>query len=211
MGQNREMSVTTPTGQRERSIRLGTSDPKQAVAIARVIDDPWFRCQSLAYAGRYWPGDDYESLLTEAVKAAESQDNWYKRVSVSAWPIRAYLERDCSIPAKRLLEQYAAKAINIENMGGRSEALMMLFHAAKPFDQGLWEPVLWYLVRATEPAIAWRQVRNIRSALAMVSADVPSLVHEVTKRLTDEKIITQIKRDVDKGKTAEPRAFFWQH
>ncbi|WP_156025969.1 hypothetical protein [Sphingomonas phyllosphaerae] len=205
------MSVTTPTSQRERSIRLAASDPKQAVAIASVIDDPWFRCQSLAYAGRYWPGDDYKSLLTEAVKAADSQDNWYKRVSVSAWPIRAYLERDCSTPAKRLLEQYANEASNIDNRGGRSEALMMLFQAAKPFDRGIWEPILWSLVRATEPAIAWRQVRNIRNALAMVSADVPSLVHEATKRLADEKIVTQIKRDFAMGKTAEPRPFFWPH
>ncbi len=202
------MSVTTPTGQRERAIRLATSDPEQAVAIARVIDDPWFRCQSLAYAGRYWPGDDYRSLLTEAVEAADSQDNWYKRVAVSAWPIRAYLDRDCSTLAKILLEKYAAEASNIENMGGRSQALMTLFQAAKPFDQNLWEQVFWSLVRATEPAIAWRQVRNIRNALAMVSADAPCLHHEATTRFTNERIVSQIRRDFENGKTAEPRPFF---
>ncbi len=190
---------------------LAACDPKQAVAVARAIKDPWFRCQSLAYAARYWPDNDFKGFLEEAVKAAESQDNWYKRVTVSAWPIRAYLERDCPTSAKRLLERYAAGATNIENRGGRSEALLMLFQAAKPFDQRLWEPVLWSLVQSTEPAIAWRQVRNIRSALAMLSADRPSLVQEAIRRLSDDKIVARIERDVEIGKTAKPRPFFLPH
>ncbi|MEG3152880.1 hypothetical protein U1769_23565 [Sphingomonas sp. ZT3P38] len=201
----------TPTGQREISMSLAVSDPRHAVAVARAIKDPWFRCQSLAHAARYWPGNDFKAFLEEAVKAAESQDNWYKRVTVSAWPIRAYLERDCPTPAKRLLERYAAEASNIENRGGRSEALLMLFQAAKPFDQGLWEPVLWSLVQSTEPVIAWRQVRNIRSALAMLSAERPSLVQEAIRRLSDETVVARIERDIEIGKTAEPRPFFLLH
>jgi hypothetical protein len=206
----REMSLT-PTGQRELAMSLVAIDPKHAVSVARAIQDPWFRCQSLAYAARYWPGEDYARLLKEALKAADSQENWYKRVTVSAWPIRAYLERGCQTSAQKLLEKYSAAAGNIENNGGRSEALLMLFQAAKPYNRSLWQPVLWALVRATEPAITWRQIRNIRNALAMVSADTPSLVQEALRRLSDEKIVARITRDIEIGKTAEPRQFFWLH
>lgn len=199
----------TPTSQRQLSISLAVKDPQQALVVARSIEDPWFRCQALAYVARYWPGKDYETFLREASKAADSQDNWYKRVTVSAWPIRAYLERGSQAPAKSLLERYATEASNIENMGGRSEALLMLFQAAKPFDRKLWEPVFRALVQASEPALAWRQLRNIRNAIAMVAADNPKLVQEAISRLADEKTVAAIKRDVENGKTAEPRPFFW--
>lgn len=199
----------SPTAQRQLSISLAASEPKRAIAVARAIEDPWFRCQALAYVARYWPGEDFEPILREASKAAASQDNWYKRVTVSAWPIRAYLERGSQSPAKRLLEQYAMEASNIENMGGRSEALLMLFQAAKPFDRKLWEPVFRALVQASEPALAWRQLRNIRNAAAMVAEDNPTLVQEAISRLSDERTVAALKRDADHGKSAEPRPFFW--
>lgn len=201
------MSVT-PTGQRQLAIDLTASDPKKALSVARAVDDPWFKCQALAHVARYWPGDDYKQILREANNASDSQDNWYKRVTVSAWPIRAYLERGDTASAKRLLARYTSEARNIENMGGRSEALLMLFQAAKPYDRSLWEPVLQALIEATEPALAWRQLRNTRIAVAMVAADSSSLVQQAIKRLTDDKAIAAIKRDTENGKTAEPRAFF---
>ena len=85
----------------------------------------------------------------------------------------------------------------------------MLFQAAQPFDQDLWEPVFHALVKATEPALAWRQTRNIRNAIAMVAADNPTLVQEAIKRLTNDKTVAAINRDIDNRKTAEPRTFFW--
>ncbi|WP_127709343.1 hypothetical protein [Novosphingobium umbonatum] len=199
----------TPTGQRQLAINLVVSDPKKALSIARAIEDPWFNCQALAYIARYWPNDDYEQLLREAIKASDSQVDWYKRVAVSAWPIRAYLELGNPTPAKRLLTRYTEAANNIENMGGRSEALLMLFQAAKPFDRDLWEPVFHALVKATEPALAWRQTRNIRNAIAMVGPDDPTLLQEAIKCLTNEKTIAAIKRDIGNRKAAEPRPFFW--
>lgn len=199
----------TPTGQRQLAIDLAATDPMKAVSVARAIDDPWFKCQALAYVARYWPGNDYEQFLREASKASDSQDNWYKRVTVSAWPIRAYLERGNPAPAKRLLERYTEEARNIENMGGRSEALLMLFQATEPFGRSLWEPVFHALVKATEPALAWRQMRNIRNAIAMIAADNLGLVQDAVKRLKDDKTAAAIRRDLESGKAAEPRPFFW--
>ncbi len=85
----------------------------------------------------------------------------------------------------------------------------MLFQAAKPFDRTLWEPILWAMVRAAEPVLGWRQVRNIRNAIAMVAADHPRLVREAIERLSDEKTVAALKRDVENRKSAEPRPFFW--
>jgi len=198
----------TPTGQRHLSNKLAGTDPEQALAVARGIKEPWFRCQALSQVARYWPGDA-KCLLEEAVEAADLQDDTYKRVTVSAWPIRAYLERGSPSPAKSLLEKYTPATSNIENMGGRSQALLMLFQAARPFAADLWKPVFWALVDAAEPALAWRQLRNLRLAMAMVAADKPQLVQKALEQLSDERTISAIKRDFEAGKHAEPRPFFW--
>ena len=42
----------------------------------------------------------------------------------------------------------------------------------------------------------------------MVSADPPQLIREALKRLTDEKTIAGIKRDLDAKEELEPRPFF---
>lgn len=199
----------TPTGQRQLAIDLIARAPEQAASVARSIEDPWFKCQALAHVARYWPDNQYESFLREAVKTGDSQINWYNRVSVSAWPIRAYLERRNPQPAEMLLRRYTDEARHIENMGGRSEALLTLFQAAKPFDRSLWEPVFHSLVEAVEPVFGWRQVRNIRSAIAMLAPDGAALAQEAIERIKDEKTVKALTRDIENGKTAEPRAFFW--
>lgn len=199
----------TPTRDRERAHSLSGSEPEKALMVARKIGDAWFRCQALSQVARYWPNPDYQRLLKEAVEAGDSQNDAYKQVTVAAWPIRAYLERGSAAPAKSLLERYTSAATRIENMGSRSEALFMLFQAAKPFAADLWKPVFLALVAATEPALAWRQRRNIRDAIAMVAQGDPSLVEKALARLSDEKKISAIRRDVENGRRAEPRPFFW--
>jgi hypothetical protein len=199
----------TPTHDRELAHRLSGSEPSKALEVARKINDPWFKCQALSQVARYWPHPDYKHLLKEALDAADTQTDTYKQVTVSAWPIRAYLERGDVSPAKALLDRYTTAATRIENMGSRSEALFMVFQAAKPFAPNLWQPVFWALVAATEPALAWRQRRNIRDAIAMVARDGPALVEKALARLSDEKTITAVKRDLEKGRCAEPRPFFW--
>jgi hypothetical protein len=199
----------TPTRDRELAHNLSGTDREKALAVARKIDDAWFRCQALSQVARYWPHPDYQRLLKEAVEAADSQNDPYKQVTVSAWPTRAYLERGSPSPAKGLLEKYTSAAARIQNMGSRSEALFMIFQAAKPFAAHLWRPVFSALVAATEPALAWRQRRNIRDAIAMVVHDDRSLVEKALARLSDEKTLAAIKRDLENGRRVEPRPFFW--
>ena len=84
----------------------------------------------------------------------------------------------------------------------------MLFQAARPFAPDLWQLVFWALVQATEPSLAWRQRRNIRIAIKMVAEDHAQLAHEALARLTDEKTIAGINRDLHAGHYVEPRSFF---
>lgn len=197
------------TDQRQLAHSLSGTEPEKALAVARKINDAWFRCQALSQVARYWPDGDYHRLLKEALKAAHSQDDVYKQVAVSAWPTRAYLERGSPSSAKNIVEKCAGAASSIGNMGSRSEALFMVFQAVKPGAPDLWKPAFWALVKATEPALSWRQRRNIRYAIAMLAGDDSQLAQSALSKLTDEKTISAIKRDVENNLRLQPRPFFW--
>lgn len=122
-----------PTRDREIAHSLSGSEPDKALSVARKIEDAWFRCQALSQVARYWPDPDYQRLLKEAVQAGDSQNDAFKQMTVSAWPIRAYLERGSAAPAKSLLERCTSAATRIENMGSRSEALFMGLSGGKAF------------------------------------------------------------------------------
>jgi len=198
-----------PTAARSLANRLASEQPEEALNVARQIEASWFRCQALSHVARYWPDENYDSILKEAVAAADGQDQVYNRVAVSAWPIRAYLERGNARPAKSLLIRGINAVQSIENMGSRSEALFSIFQAAKPFDIGLWHPVLVALIEASEPALSWRQLRNLKNAVAMAAASNPEIARQSLEKLADPKNLSTVQRYLDEGITAEPRPYFW--
>ena len=198
-----------PTAARNLSNRLAMDQPEEALRIAREIQSPWFKCQALSHVARYWPDEKYAKLLEEAVRSADSQDQVFNCVAVSAWPIRAYLERGNPSPAKKLLIKGTQAARTIENMGSRSEALFSIFQAARPFEFELWQPVFLTLVVEAEPASSWRQLRNLKNAAAMVSSEHPALLENALTKLSDVKTPSTVKRYLDEHIHAEPRPYFW--
>jgi hypothetical protein len=200
----------TPTTARTLANRLALDQPNRALVVARAIESPWFRCQALAQVGRYWPDEKYGSIVKEAVIAADMQDEVYRQVAVSAWPIRCYLERRNVEPARKLLLKYTRASSSIVNMGSRSEALLLLFQAARPFDSDLWRPVFRALIAAGEPSLSWRQGRAISHAAEMVISDDRQLVEEAVRTLSEQKHLSAL-RALLKGGTPQqtPRPFFW--
>jgi hypothetical protein len=199
----------TPTAARALASRLAPDQPERALRAAQAIEAPWFRCQALSQVARYWPDEKYDRVLKEAVRAADSQDQVFNQVAVSAWPIRAYLERGNAPPAEKLLAKGTAASRTIENMGSRSEALFSIFQASKPFAVKLWQPVFWALVEAAEPALSWRQLRNLKNAVAMVASDNLDLAHQALEKLVEPKNLSTVRRYLDNPFKVQPRPYFW--
>jgi hypothetical protein len=200
----------TPTAARALANRLASEQPERALSVARAIDTPWFKCQALSHIARYWPDATFGRILEEAVRAADSQDDPYRQVAVSAWPLRGYLERGADQPASALLEKYLRTAGSIANMGSRSEALLLVFQAVKPFAPELWRPAFKALVRAAEPSLSWRQGRALRYASEMVVSDDRRLVQDETRCLSDPKHVASLQAvlNSDISSQALPRPFF---
>lgn len=199
----------TSTAARTLASRFAPDQPERALSVARAIEAPWFRCQALSQVARYWPDEKYHRILKEAVRAADLQDQVFNQVAVSAWPIRAYLERGDAPRAKKLLVKGTQASRAIDNMGSRSEALFSIFQAAKPFAIDLWQPVFWALVEAAEPALSWRQLRNLKYAVAMVASDNPCLAHQVLEKLVEPKNLSTVRRYLDTPLNIQPRPYFW--
>ena len=199
----------TPTAARTLANRLAPDEPDHALRVARAIEAPWFRCQALSHVARYWPDENYDRFLKEAMRAADSQDQVFNQVAVSAWPIRAYLERGNAPPAKKLLAKGTSATGLIENMGSRSEALFGIFQASKPSAINLWQPIFWALVEAAEPALSWRQRRNLKHAVAMVASNNPELVYQALEKLSEPKNLSAVRRCLESPIILEPRPYFW--
>lgn len=73
---------------RKRAGELAPLDAARALATARAIRHPWYRCQALSMAAEYLSGPERERTLMSALAAAWEQDEVNRIVTVSAWPIR---------------------------------------------------------------------------------------------------------------------------
>jgi hypothetical protein len=201
-----------PTQARDRACSLARSDPSAALTLAREINDPWFACQALAWVGRFWPGDDFESVINEAFEVGSKCSDPYQVVASAAWPVRALVERGASGQISTIVLPLLAVANEIASFASRSEALFLLFQATKPGMQTSWLPVLEELIKASFPTLNWRQSRNLSEAILIVAAEDNGLANDILHRLPEDKLKTQIEKRLNKldPTNTRLRMFFWE-
>jgi hypothetical protein len=117
------------TLQRDQACALAKSHPKQALAKAKSVSEPWFRAQALSWVARFTDSDPVAVAKLAAKAASECEDD-YKRSAVRAWEVAALAERDLPEPAERALKAAVAVAEKVQLASSRSEALLSLFQAA---------------------------------------------------------------------------------
>ena len=201
-----------PTQARDRACSLAHSDPSAALTLAREINDPWFACQALAWVGRFWPGDDFETVVNEATEIGRKCSEPYLVVASAAWPVRALIERGASSQTSTIVLPLLVLANEIASLASRSEALFLLFQATKPGMQTNWLPVLEELIKASFPTLHWRQNRNLSEAILIVAAEDNRLANDILHRLPEGRLKTQIEKRLN---TQDPtntrlRVFFWK-
>lgn len=194
---------------REAAIKLAKSDSGAALAAARAIDDPWYRCQALAWVARFAPESEWLRIVKSALQSAAAADDRYKNVAAAAWPIRALVERSALTDAQAALRDVLPLAAEIEHIGSRAEALLLLLQAVLPASNSLRKPVFHAILDLPHEPVHWRRRRTIREAFLMVHAREPALVAVCLPRVRDQKLRSAIESRLAAGETREPRAFFW--
>ena len=151
------------TLQRDQASALAKSNPKQALAKAKTISEPWFRAQALAWVARFTDSDPI-AIAKLATKAAASCDDDYKRSSVRAWEVAALAERNEPKHAERALKAAVTMAERVHPVSSRSEALFLLFQSAFSIGRKQAEWVYGRLEATCPEAEHWRCKRSLREA-----------------------------------------------
>jgi len=159
------------TQQRDHARALAKSNPKKALAQARVVGEPWFRAQALSWVARFTDGDPV-AVASEAAKAARECDDDYKKSAVRAWEIAALAEREYITEARKSLSEALALGKCAEPTSSRSEALLLLLQAA--FRIGRDDAAKVYEVLKASCPIAehWRGKRAVRDGGKMLSGEL---------------------------------------
>lgn len=199
------MPALQPSQMRNQVQRLCEAEPAEALKIARHISDPWFCSQALSWVGRYWRDTKFAEILQEAADVALRASDPYQTVGASAWPVRALLEGGAT--ATTIARRTLPLARRIENLGSRSEALMLLFQAALPYDKVVWAPVLDELVIASEPVLNWRQRRNFQGVIRLLLGRDANLAADLTGKVSDETLRRSAEKAL-KGGAISSRPFF---
>jgi hypothetical protein len=82
--------MNVATQQRNRVAAMAKINPREALELARSIEDPWFRCQALSFAAVRTPDErSRQSALDDAFAAANQLGEPNRVVTVSSWPVKA--------------------------------------------------------------------------------------------------------------------------
>jgi hypothetical protein len=199
--------LVSATEQRDHAIQIATSDYEGALAQSEAILDPWFATQALAAVLRYCPDVRVSHVLRRASSRAETCHDEYRRGAVSAWIVRALVERGMTVEADSMLRVALAHSLQASPNGSRGEALFLLYQAAYPFGIRTVEPLLRHLASFHGSAPHWRVTRALVHAAAMHSVIAPDSFRGIFQRIGDSKLTARVDRYVSLGLT-QPREFF---
>ena len=195
--------------QREAAAQLAKRDFAAARAVARGIEDPWYRAQALAWAARYAAEEDVLSIAREALDAAAECQAPYQSVAAAAWPIAALMERGKREAAGRELDRLIALLPHVQPASSRSEALFLLFQAAFQLGDDMTTRLARLLLAIHEGSGHWRARRNLVDALAMLSGQDATSARALVESISDDRARRKAERALDAHTPREPRPFFW--
>jgi hypothetical protein len=82
--------MNVSTQRRDRVAAIARTKPDEALALARSIDDPWFRCQALSIAAVHTRDRrSQKRAIDDAFSAATELHEPNRVVTVSSWPVKA--------------------------------------------------------------------------------------------------------------------------
>ena len=199
----------TPTEARDGAIERAKADTPAALALARAIDDPWFRSQAMAWIARFASETELPAILNEARESSWAATDKYKVVGSSAWRLRAMIERDKPDGAAAEMPELLSCAAEIDHPVSRLEALFLLFESIFEVERAR-RGTLDALIAASLAAMSWKSGFWLReAALMLASAGYADEADQVISAMPDGKYRRQVIERIGKGERRTPRPFFW--
>jgi len=200
--------VASSTQLRDKAHRLAEVDPTAALKVAREVPEPWFRAQAVAAVARWIDDARVLPVANESFAAAEACDDDYKRAAVSAWPIRALLERGHVEPAQRALGHARSHALAATPAGSRAEALLSLLQGAWGLGAPARRQLVEDLLALRGQAGHWRASRALVRGLEMLTTTDPEAAREIAARVDDGRCRRKALDAIQAEGACGPRDYF---
>ncbi len=189
---------------------MAAVDFYKALPLARVVSDPWYRCQALAGVARFAPDDRVVDVADEAYAAAKGGRNAYKISAAAAWPIRALVERGKISEAQRMLAQSLEEAGRIEQPVSKVDALELLLHATWFGSGDTRLAALEALIAACQSANSWKAGRCLRDTALLLASEDKAYAQRIVQSMPQGIYKRQAQRQFDAGEIGRVRTFFWR-
>lgn len=148
---------------------LASRSASEALALARTIQHPWYRCQAIAsIVEKNRSLSAAEALLNEALDAAYSQDEPNRVASVAFWPLVLLVQHDPLRAAEhtsRLLGIIASEPHGLRRLDGLCAILSAVVSVPK-----LREEVLSPLLETAKVSSGWRTERLMNGVIQVLIA-----------------------------------------
>ena len=185
-------------------MQLAKTDFRKALLLARQVSESWFRCQALAGAARFAPDDEVASTAKEAISAALTATDSYKRVAATAWPLRALVERNQEQKAVQQLPEILELAAQIQNPVSRSDALFLLWEAFFPIQAH--EFILGALVKSCDGH--WKADYILRQVVLILASKDTEEAHKLASSMPESKYKRQAKKRLSEGQKQQAKQFY---
>ena len=157
---------------RARVVAIAQTEPAEALALARNIRHPWYRCQSLATVAEHLrKRQEAIELVEEAFNTAQLQTDTNRIVTVSAWPLRVIASMDLTLAAEHITTLVHLANTEPHTLR-RADALYMLARAVED-KTALLELIVPSLRQALLTGNGWRIDRLIRKTVDLIRNSMP--------------------------------------
>jgi hypothetical protein len=196
------------TDDRDLACRTAPRDPERALDVARRIPDDWFRAQALACVARHAAENLVEPLAEESLHSARQAKEPYRTTAVSAWPIRALIERGRVGAAKRTLIEGLELVPRVQPVSSRAEALMLIWEAVFPAGRELRRLALEAISQHCEPDAHWRAMRLYSCVVWTWASESVEEAGVVVAQMPEGAAKRKAAKLLESGTAYPPRDFF---
>ena len=192
---------------RTQAIKLAKTDTVGALAIARKIDDGWYRCQALAYVARYIADEDVAQIVSEAQQASREAGDSYKVAASSCWWLRALIERDQMDHVFEHTVALVSVAESIEHPVSKVEAQFLLLQAVFDVEDSR-DYVLDAAISACRVANSWKSGSRLSYIAMMIAPYDSKKANAIVQSMREGPYKRRASRGIEGGIFAGPRGFF---
>jgi len=148
---------------------LAEQDSAKATTLAYTITDPWYRCQSLAYAASSIKDSrKQKTVLNDSFKATLDADGPNRIVTVSAWPLSVLVTikdfHRLDVELDRLLQLITTEP----HPTRRCDAVFCLLNRAQQAPRTSVAKIVDALISHCLAGHGWKRDRDLRDAAAIL-------------------------------------------